>query len=198
MPEASIIMIKTEFKFDNPMEGPRGTGGRFFSGPMVTDSEMFDLRQMEKLGNFAIATIKARLKMSIGADGQKMKPLKKAGAQRGSDGKVIRFYGYYANQKQKRGLQPFRDLTGFGKDGHMLDNLTVRQVSKNSVKMALTSRKARIKGLANERINPWLGFAPQDQALIAAYAGKLFKSEVMGRATNARAVLRRFRGAKVA
>jgi hypothetical protein len=54
--------------------------------------------------------------------------------------------------------------------GAMLDNLTVRSASDNRVTAALTSRKARIKALANERIQHWMAFSPSDRRNIMQVA----------------------------
>jgi hypothetical protein len=179
------------------ISGPLMESGKMWTKPMVTRDELFNIRQMERIGNFAVARIMVRAKAGIGSDGQKMPPLKgKARAIKNAEGKTVRYMTFYANQKKRRGLNPFRDLVGFGKDGHMLDNLTVRQVTPNSVKIALTSRKARIKGLANEKLHPWLGFAPSDKDEIVKFAGGIFKSEVSGATRNAPDIIRRFRGPK--
>jgi hypothetical protein len=62
--------------------------------------------------------------------------------------------------------------------GAMLDNLTVRSASDNRVTAALTSRKARIKALANERIQHWMAFSPSDRRNVMQVAQHLFRSIV--------------------
>jgi hypothetical protein len=127
--------------------------------------------RMQDLGEFAIKTIRNRVAKAIGSDDSPMPPLKvsnRAGFGFTVHG-VKRTLSSYPQWKEAHGLQPIRDLTGSGKDGHMLDNLSVRSVSGSSVVMSLTARAARVKALANEKRAPWLSFSDDDTKKIVAY-----------------------------
>jgi hypothetical protein len=56
----------------------------------------------------------------------------------------------------------------------MLTNLTVRTVTDNSAKAALTSRIQRIKGWANMRREAWLAFSPVNRRAIIVAAKQIF------------------------
>lgn len=115
--------------------------------------------QMLELGQFGLDTVKARVARGIGANDTRMKPLKRG----------------YAIQKTKAGHGNIRNLSF---SGAMIDNLTVRFASAEQVKIALTARLARIKGLANERKDSWLQWSEADQKKIIAKAIELFKVNV--------------------
>ena len=57
----------------------------------------------------------------------------------------------------------------------MLGNLSVRTVSERAAKAALTSRRERIKGLANLRREPWLVFSPRNRAAVVEAARRLLR-----------------------
>jgi hypothetical protein len=152
-------MISTSIKFAGGISG--------ISDPRVSvnNDALLTLGQerMQEIGEFALQTVKARVRRGIGSDDTAMPALHSPG---------------YLRWKSRHGLQPIRDLTGAGKGGHMLDNLTVRSVSGSKVTMALTVRLARDKALANEKRTPWLSFSDQDQKQIIAFAAKAFGSSV--------------------
>lgn len=145
----------------------------------LNTQSLFSKVQMQKLGEFAIRTIRARVAKGVGSDDASMKALSAKTSPILHHGKFVRQRQSYAQWKTKHGLQPIRDLAGTGTDGgHMLDNLTVRSVSETSVRMAFTARKARAKALANEKRTPWLSFSTADEKAIVTYAEQLFKSQV--------------------
>src|SRR2546430_2584355 len=104
---------------------------------IVLDQLNFRQFQMVKIGTVGVAAVKNRVTAALGPDDGPAKPLTKR----------------YAIHKTRLGKGNRRDLTF---TGSMLNNLTLRTVSEKSAKASLTSRKDRIKGLANARIQPWL------------------------------------------
>lgn len=157
--------------------GRRSLGGK---APLPLS---FSQDQMRQLGQFALDTVIARTKRGIGSDDSAMPALK--------HGRGVEFAGRiggraqfrpklgYAAWKAAHGLQPVRDLVGTGKEGgHMLDNPSVRSVSEKSVTMAFTSRKARVKALANEKRTPFFSMSSADQKKIMDFAAQLFGGAV--------------------
>lgn len=165
-------MISTTVKFSGNPVGGLGLGSDAF----------FRKIQMQRLGEFALKTVVDRTKKGVGSDDTAMPALKQ--------GKVMQFAGRangraqfrnigYAGWKAQHGLQPIRDLVGDGRQGgHMLDNPSVRSVSETSVRMAFTSRSARVKALANEKRSPFWSFSEADQKKILEFANGLFKAQV--------------------
>ena len=139
--------------------------------------------QMYRLGQYALETVKQRITSGVGVNDAPMPPLSQKTSPIMKRGKFVRQRTGYAAWKASHGLKPFRDLVGTGKDGgHMLDNLTIRAVTETMCRMALTSRKARAKAIANERRVPFLAFSPTDQRKIQARAAQIFGAEVIARA----------------
>ncbi len=150
---------------------------------------LFDKNRMERLGEFAIQTVKARVARGIGSDDAQMAPLSGSRIVKAKvwnkrsryvtiNGRYRMTEGYAA-WKSKHGLQPIRDLKGTGKDGgNMLENLTVRSVSESLVTIGFSQNKARAKAISNERKSPWLSFSDSDERLIVAYARQMFQSQV--------------------
>lgn len=121
-----------------------------------------------KIGRAAVEILKKRLDKGEGSDGQPMPPLSvKTSAVRGEDGQFLRQRRGYADAKARRGLKPIRDLIGRGVGGHLRDGIRVTVATDHSVTIAITSRIARIKAMANERRAPWFGFSPDDAQQIA-------------------------------
>jgi len=56
----------------------------------------------------------------------------------------------------------------------MLNNFSLRTVNENSSKAALTSRKERVKGFANAKIEPWLVFSPRNKIAVMEKAKQVF------------------------
>ena len=126
---------------------------------IVIDHLSFRQFQMVKIGTVGLAVMKNRVRAALGPDDGAAKPLTKR----------------YAIQKTRLGKGNRRNLTFTGK---MLDNLTLRTVSENRSKAALTSRKDRIKGWANSKIQPWLVFSPKNRAAVTEAARRVFQESV--------------------
>jgi hypothetical protein len=157
-----------------------GINGAKAIGGLGPGSEgLFRRRQVEVLAQFARDTVVERVRRGVGSNDAAMPALSRKTSAVRSRGKVVRIQSGYAAWKAARGLQPMRDLWGTGKDGgHMLDNLTVRQVSEQSARIAFTQTKARQKALANEKRTPFLSFSDGDMSRIAKRAGEMFGAEV--------------------
>lgn len=125
--------------------------------------------QMFKLGQFALATVKARVAAGKGSDDAPMPPLKKR----------------YAIQKSKAGAGNKRDLR---LTGAMLDNFSVRSASATEVRLDITSRTGRQKARTNERRAPWFGFSTADTKAIYGMAQRMFKGMVVDFAAKVRGV----------
>ena len=129
-----------------------------------------------QLGRFAIQTIRDRVARGIGSDDAPMPPLSGRTSVVTRDGGFVRQRPGYREQKQRRGGRPIRDLYGKGDwNGHMLDNLAVREATPTSVRMDITSRAARTKARANERRAPWFGFSPRDQRVVLERMIEVFR-----------------------
>ncbi len=116
----------------------------------------FRQRDMYEIGNAGLEAVKARLAAALGPNDSPAKPLRVS----------------YARQKSKRHLGNRRNLRFTGK---MLDNLKIRTVSDKMAKAALTSRKERVKGQANTKIEPWCLFSPANRKVVFAKAEIIFK-----------------------
>lgn len=149
------------------------------AGLGFNSASLFQKNQMQRLGEFGIATVKARVARGVGSDDAPMKALSAKTSPILHHGKFVRQRESYAQWKLKHGLQPIRDLMGTGKEGgHMMDNLTVRSVTESTVRMAFTARQARAKALSNERRTPFLSFSDADERKIVTYAAQMFRSQV--------------------
>jgi len=133
-----------------------------------------NFRQLEmlKLGTVGLAAVKNRLAAGLGPTDGPAKPLTKR-------------YAIYKSKRLRR--RAVRDLS---LTGSMLGNLSVRTVSERAAKAALTSRKERIKGLANMRREPWLVFSPRNRAALLAAARRILRE------ITPRLALERFLGAR--
>ena len=135
----------------------------------------FNQQEMLKLGTVAVSSLVNRARLGLNLADAPAKPLRQS----------------YARVKRRLGLIPRRDLTGSGfwifrksetrrsKSGkvfigHMLDNLSVRTVSNNAARATLTSPRQRLKALANQRRELWLGFSPKNIRDIAVAFRRLF------------------------
>ena len=119
------------------------------------DRLTFRQRDMVQIGAAGLLAVKKRIAAVQGPSDSPARPLTKR----------------YAIHKSKLRKGNLRDLWLTGK---MLKNLTLRTVSENSSKAALTSRKERIKGLANARIEPWLVFSPKNRLAVMEKAKQVF------------------------
>ena len=130
----------------------------------------FRQRDMVQIGAAGLLAVKKRIATAQGPADSPAKPLTKR-------------YAIYKSKLRKGNL---RDLWLTGK---MLKNLTLRTVSDNSSKAALTSRKERIKGLANTRIEPWVVFSPKNKLAVMEKAKQVFlqakKRLIISKATGA-------------
>ena len=180
-------MIQTTIKGTDQLRGFGRTSG-------ALAEVAIPIRQMERLGQFARDVVVSRVRKGLGADGSAMPPLKgKMYARKRKDGSFGVNRSIYAGWKAKRGLQPFRDLWGTGKQGgHMLDKFTARPGTATLVRIAFTTRDSRIKALANEKRAPFLGFAPQDVSAIKAKASEIFRSEIRSTTGGFRNLMRKF------
>ena len=131
--------------------------------PLKPEALAFTSVQMRALGTLGIQEIRDRAARGIGSDDRAMKPLN----------------ARYAKYKGYRGMPQIRNLIGTGKDGgHMLDNISIRSVTTNSVRIDITGRTARIKAAANEKKASWYGWSPNDAAEILGTAQQMAKGNI--------------------
>ena len=114
----------------------------------------FKQHQMFKIGNVGVAAVKNRLAAAQGPTDAPAKPLTKR----------------YAIRKTQLGKGNRRNLM---LTGDMLRNLLVRTVAENKAKASLSTRKDRIKAWANQKIEPWLVFSPQNRAAVVEAARRV-------------------------
>jgi hypothetical protein len=144
----------------------------WFKRQLRVDHLSFRQFQMLKLGTVGLAAVKNRLASARGPTDASAKPLTKR-------------YAIFKSKRLRR--RAVRDLS---LTGSMLRNLSVRTVSEKAAKASLTSRRDRIKGLANERIEPWLVFSPANRAAVTEAARRIFREIVP------RLILERFLGGR--
>jgi hypothetical protein len=123
---------------------------------IVLDFLNFRQRDMVKIGTVGVAAVKNRLEAAQGPGDTAAKPLTKR-------------YAIYKSKLRKGNRRNLR-LTG-----DMLRNLTLRTVSEKSAKASLTSRKERIKGWANQKLQPWLVFSPRNRQAVMEAARRVFR-----------------------
>lgn len=162
----------------------------------INSAALFRQNQMKRLGDFALATVKARATKGIGSNDDAMPDLnnKKSGVI--VRGRFVRQRLGYAGWKSAHGLQPTRDLVGTGKEGgHMWDAdcVSVRLATDSLVRIAFTTRMSRQKALANERRAPFFSFSGNDESKIVEFARQMFKVqvEILGREMNGGGTMRR-------
>ena len=109
--------------------------------------------QMKRLGDYSVDVWKQRVLAGLNTQDQPAKPLQVAYARR-----KIRFAG-----------RSVRNLYGLSRSDHMLDNFKVRTVGSDSVRAGFTTVLARTKAQANEAIEPFLKFSPDNQRKIRAF-----------------------------
>lgn len=107
----------------------------------------FKQRQMYDLGSTGVDTVKARVAAAQGPEDSAAKPL------------TVR----YAKWKSRQGGSNRRNLTF---TGNLLRNFQVRTVSEGRAKANLSTRKDRIKGRANQAIEPWMVFSPKNRQAV--------------------------------
>jgi hypothetical protein len=123
------------------------------------DPLTFRQRDMVRIGSAGLLSVFKRISAHQGPGDAPAKPLTKR----------------YAIWKSRQHKGRFRDLKV---TGDMLRNLTLRTVTDNAAYAALTSRKERIKGLANTKLEPWLVFSPANRRAIIDVAKRVFSEAV--------------------
>jgi hypothetical protein len=118
--------------------------------------------QMLQFGQLGVRLIKERVAANRGNNDQSMTPLVRR----------------YASWKRRKGLNPWRDLTGPGVGGHMLDDMRVTYADPTICKIDITRRLSRIKARANQQHAAWYGWSPKDQRALTAAGGSIFQSAV--------------------
>jgi hypothetical protein len=117
--------------------------------------DLFSRQQMIKLGQVGRESIIARVRKGRGVTDAAMPRLKGANVKSKVKGQenVYRMISAYAGWKHRHGLNPWRDLWGAGKGGHMLDNFTVRAggATADTIKIAFTSAKSGRIGWGGHR-----------------------------------------------
>ena len=121
---------------------------------LIFNQLSFQHRDMVKVGTVGVAAMKNRLEAAHGPSDGPAKPLTKR----------------YAIYKTRLGKGNRRNLR---LTGRMLDNFMLRTVTENSAKASLTSRKERIKGWANQKIEPWVVLSPKNQAAVREAARRV-------------------------
>ncbi|MBI2818128.1 MAG: hypothetical protein HYX72_14430 [Acidobacteria bacterium] len=121
---------------------------------LIFNQLSFRHQDMVKIGTVGVAALKNRLEAAQGPNDSPAKPLTKR----------------YAIYKTRMGKGNRRNLR---LTGRMLDNFMVRTVTENTAKASLTSRKERIKGWANQKIEPWVVLSPKNQAAVREAAQRV-------------------------
>lgn len=121
---------------------------------LIFNQLSFVHRDMVKIGTVSVAAMKNRLAASQGPEDGPAKPLTKR----------------YAIYKTRLGRGNRRNLR---LTGRMLNNFMLRTVTEVSAKASLTSRKERIKGWANQKIEPWVALSPKNQAAVREAARRV-------------------------
>jgi len=121
---------------------------------LIFNQLSFRHQDMVKIGTVGVAAMKNRLEAARGPSDGSAKPLTKR----------------YAIYKTRLGKGNRRNLR---LTGRMLDNFMLRTVTDVSAKASLTSRKERIKGWANQKIEPWVVLSPKNQAAVREAARRI-------------------------
>lgn len=153
------------------MEALKSTGKRhgrvrvYLQRRLRFDLLDFDRQRMYKLGVFGVAEVLNRVSSAIGPEDGPAKPLK-------------RTFPFYARRKSRFGLSNRRDLHGFGRGGHMLDNLKVRTVGMNSMTAGFSTKRMRDKAAGNTKNEAFMVFSPRNVQRIAEASRKIFTREL--------------------
>jgi hypothetical protein len=115
---------------------------------------------MLKLGTVGLAAVKNRVQSGLNANDQAAKPLTK---------------GYAIRKSKALGKRAKRDLTF---TGGLLRNLQVRTVSAKTAQARPSTRRDRIKGLANARVEPWLVFSKRNERDVLNAFQRIFAENV--------------------
>ena len=138
---------------------------------LIFNQLSFRHQDMVKIGTVGVSALKNRLEAAQGPNDSPAKPLTKR----------------YAIYKTRLGKGNRRNLR---LTGRMLDNFMLRTVTENSAKASLTSRKERIKGWANQRIEPWVVLSPKNQVAVREAARRVLAE------AKPRLVMERFLGGR--
>lgn len=140
--------------------------------------------KIKQIMDYAIALQVAQARAGIGSDGGRMAPLK-ASENRvfvGREGRIARFTNKtYGNRKSASGLQPIRDLYGFGKGGHMLDDIRINYLDDRRANASITSKVSRDKARGNQKRAPWWGLSLENARKVWQLAGELLPQTVADR-----------------
>ena len=128
----------------------------FFKKQVRIDQMNFRQQAMFKIATVGVASVKNRLAAAQGPTDSAAKPLTRR----------------YAIQKTKLGRSNRRDLM---LTGDMLRNFQVRTVSDNKAKASTSTRKDRLKGWINQKIEPWVVFSPRSEAAVAEAARRVLR-----------------------
>ena len=121
---------------------------------LIFNQLSFRHQDMVKIGTVGVAAMKNRLEAARGPSDGSAKPLTKR----------------YAIYKTRLGKGNRRNLR---LTGRMLNNFMLRTVTEKSAKASLTSRKERIKGWANQKIEPWVVLSPKNQTAVREAARRV-------------------------
>ena len=134
--------------------------------------------QMKELGEYGIALQLDQAKATLGSNGVPMPPLTTKRYAIFEDGKFRRPAGSYSEWKLRKLGNNLRNLSGPGKDGHMLDDIRMNYLDDKKVAFAITRRSSRIKALANEKHAPWWGWTDASAQKLQNNASLMFQSGV--------------------
>lgn len=132
----------------------------FVKGIRQVGNLSFKPYQMLKIGTVGLAAVKNRVQSGLNGSDQPGKPLSK---------------GYAIRKSRLLRKKAVRDLN---LTGAMFRNLQVRTVSANSAQARNTTRRDRMKGLANGKIEPWLVFSQGNQTSVMRAARLIFGQNV--------------------
>lgn len=141
--------------------------------------------QIKQLADYGIVLQVAQARAGIGSGGAAM-PVLKGGARavfvvRDHHGKALFTRKTYADRKAAAGLQPVRDLYGFGKGGHMLDDIRINYLDDKRATIAITNKTSRDKARGNEKRAPWWGWNPSSIRKMLALRDEIFGTGVAER-----------------
>jgi hypothetical protein len=139
------------------------------------DHLTFRQRDMVQIGSAGLLSVFKRLSEAKGPNDGPAKPLTTRFLRKHRDGTATWINKGYAMQKARKGRGRFRNLRF---TGDMLRNLSLRTVSDDRARAGMTSQKQRDKGQANQKIEPWLVFSPQNRQAVMAKAREIFAAKI--------------------
>lgn len=132
----------------------------FVKGIRQIGNLSFKQHQMLKVGTVGLSAVKNRVQSGQNASDRAAKPLTK---------------GYAIRKSKALGKKAKRDLTF---TGGLLRNLQVRTVSTNTAQARPSTRRDRVKGLANARVEPWLVFSKGNERSVLKAFQQIFAENV--------------------